>query len=143
MSNPPPRHDAHVTGFLEREILLAPDLVARAAAALAPQPEQRWMLAQPLEVRRSYLHAVLERGGGEREQTIWMLRQGDAVRHSYITQVAQRGATPAPAATIWMLRQGAAVRESYLTEVVERQPPAVASPTPPPAERLSRRRRAG
>lgn len=118
-----------MTGFLEREMLLAPDLVARAAAALAPQPEQRWMLGQPLAVRRSYLGEVLERGGGEREQTVWMLRQGDAVRLSYVEQVARRGATPASPATVWMLRQPAAVRESYVIEVV------LAAPRPGPSHR--------
>ena len=103
-----------MTGFLEREMLLAPDLMARAAAALAPQPEQRWMLGQPLAVRRSYLGEVLDRGGGEREQTVWMLRQPDAVRLSYVSQVIRRGPGPVPAATVWMLRQPESVRESYL-----------------------------
>ena len=119
-----------MTGFLEREMLLAPDLMARAAAALAPQPEQRWMLGQPLAVRRSYLGEVLDRGGGEREQTVWMLRQPDAVRLSYVSQVIRRGPGPVPAATVWMLRQPESVRESYLEEVVLRAAPGT-GPAPP------------
>lgn len=109
-----------MTGFLEREMLLAPDLVARAAAPLAPQPEQRWMLGQPVAVRRSYLHEVLECGGGEREQQVWMLRQPDAVRLGYLTQVMERGREQASPAAVWMLRQPAAVRESYIAEVLTR-----------------------
>lgn len=124
-----------MSGFLEREMLLAPDFVARAAAALAPQPEQRWMLGQPLAVRRSYLGEVLERGGGEREQTVWMLRQPDAVRLSYVEQVARRGAAPASPATVWMLRQPASVRESYVVEVVLAGPVAAPASAPPSRRR--------
>ncbi len=44
----------------ERSILLAPSAVARTAAYAANEPEQRWMLRQPRDVRRSYVREVLE-----------------------------------------------------------------------------------
>ncbi len=49
--------------MLERTILLAPDAVARRAAAYAPDREQAWMLRQPDAVRESYISEVLEAPG--------------------------------------------------------------------------------
>jgi hypothetical protein len=46
--------------MLERTILLAPDSIARRAAALTADPEQAWMLRQPDHVRESYISEVLE-----------------------------------------------------------------------------------
>jgi hypothetical protein len=100
--------------LLERGVLLSPNLIAHAATSLVHDPAQRWMLNQPARVRRSYVHEVIDRGNGPREQEIWMLRQSDEVRRSYVTAV---GATPQAA---WMLSQSAAVRESYITEVLLR-----------------------
>jgi hypothetical protein len=74
-----------------RRILLAPDLVTRAAARAAGAREEAWMLSQPREVRQSYVQEVLERGGDPRYAEIWMLRQSDAVRHSYIREVLEPG----------------------------------------------------
>lgn len=71
--------------FLERQVLLAPDLVARAVAPRAPDAKAAWMLRQPREVRRSYAAEALDRG--ERAEEIWMLRQPDAVRESYVREV--------------------------------------------------------
>jgi hypothetical protein len=103
-------------GFVAREVLLAPDLVARAAMVAVSDPAQRWMLGQPRAVRSSYAHQVLDRGGHEREQQIWMLRQPDAVRGSYVREVAMpQGAGKQ---TMWMLGQPDAVRESYVREVL-------------------------
>jgi len=70
-----------------RTILLAPAALAKAAALAAKTPEERWMLAQPREVRRSYVKQVLDRPNDPNAQERWMLRQSDAVRLSYIRDV--------------------------------------------------------
>jgi hypothetical protein len=103
---------AFVAGF-EREILGAPDVVARAAARLAREPEQKWMLNQPLEVRRSYIKKVLDPDG---DQVAWMLRQSDDVRGSYAREVLGRDADPAHR---WMLGQPPEVRLSYVADIIE------------------------
>jgi len=92
----------------ERQVLLAPDVVAKAAARVAPDPESRWMLRQPRETRRHF---------AERRQEIWMLTQTDELRESYIEHVLERQ-TPRPHDQIWMLRQPRDVRESYVHEVL-------------------------
>lgn len=74
---------------LERTILLAPAAIARAAARFAPEREQRWMLCQPLDVRRSYAEEVLGRPDEELRAQAWMLRQPDAVRLSYLREVLE------------------------------------------------------
>jgi hypothetical protein len=53
----------------------------------------RWMLGQPVAVRRSYVRAVLDGDGSvpvERRQEIWMLRQPQAVRESYVRDVLEK-----------------------------------------------------
>jgi hypothetical protein len=70
-----------------RAILLAPAAVAKAAALAASSAEERWMLAQPREVRRSYVENVLDRPNDPKAQERWMLLQSDAVRRSYVEQV--------------------------------------------------------
>jgi len=77
----------------ERRVLTAPDAVARAAARLAADREQRWMLCQPRSVRQSFAEEVFGRPDAELRQQIWMLRQAEAVRESYIADVleASRG----------------------------------------------------
>jgi hypothetical protein len=72
---------------LERSVLLAPDVVARALAGRAPDARQRWMLRQPREVRASFAREALDLG--DRAEEIWMLRQPDAVRESYIREVLE------------------------------------------------------
>jgi hypothetical protein len=71
----------------ERRVLTAPGPVARAAARVAPEPEQRWLLCQPREVRRSFAEEVLGRPDESLRQQVWMLRQAKAVRESYIREV--------------------------------------------------------
>ena len=56
----------------ERSLLLAPGPIARAAALVAREPVQRWMLCQPLEVRRSYVAGVLDRPDLENAAEIWL-----------------------------------------------------------------------
>jgi hypothetical protein len=73
--------------MLERTILLAPDAIARRAAARAPDREQAWMLRQPRHVRVSYYRHAFERG--ELAERAWMLRQSDTVRESYVSEVLE------------------------------------------------------
>ena len=101
----------------ERQVLLAPDVVAKAAAKLAPLPEQKWMLSQPRALRRHFAEHVHGHADMERRQEIWMLTQTDAIRESFIAEVLERQ-RPRPHDQIWMLRQPVAVRESYVHEVL-------------------------
>jgi hypothetical protein len=101
----------------ERSILTAPGPVARAASRAAREPEQRWMLTQPRELRRSYAEEVFGREDAELRQEVWMLRRPKAVRESFIENVLLRE-DPPPLQAIWMLRQSDEVRESYLRDVL-------------------------
>lgn len=79
-----------------RRLLLAPGPVARAAAMAASTPEERWMLCQSREVRRSYVAEVVDRPDDPHAQERWMLGQADDVRMSYVRGVldaAQRHST--------------------------------------------------
>ena len=80
---------ASLTDRVSRGVLLAPAVVARAAARAARAPEERWMLCQPREVRESYVREVLDGGGDALLQEKWMLRQPDAVRESYVREVLE------------------------------------------------------
>jgi hypothetical protein len=73
-----------------RAVLLAPAAVARAIAQVDDDPERRWLLRQPREVRRSFVREVLDAGGGREAQERWLLLQPDAVRHSYVAEVVDR-----------------------------------------------------
>jgi hypothetical protein len=70
-----------------RRLLLAPGPVARAAAFAAQTPEERWMLCQAREVRRSYVQQVVDRPEDPNAQERWMLTQSDEVRLSYVREV--------------------------------------------------------
>ena len=102
----------------ERSILTAPGPVARAAARAAREPEQRWMLTQPRELRRSFAEEVFGREDADLRQEVWMLRQPRAVRESFIEHVLAHEAPP-PLQSIWMLRQPDKVRESFVRDVLE------------------------
>ena len=102
----------------ERSILLAPAAVAKTAAYAVAEPEQRWMLRQPRDVRRSFAEEVFGRPDATERQEIWMLRQPGAVRESFIREVLSRE-DPPPHQAIWMLRQTDKVRDSYVREVLE------------------------
>ena len=101
----------------ERSILTAPGPVARAASVAAREPEQRWMLTQPREVRRDFAEEVFGREDADLRQEVWMLRQPKAVRESFIEHVLLHE-DPLPLQSIWMLRQADKVRESYVREVL-------------------------
>jgi len=100
-----------------RAILLAPGPVARAAALAVNTREKRWMLAQPREVRRSYVEDVVDRPEDDAAQMRWMLAQKDAVRLSYVRDVLAHDDGAAPE-QVWMLKQPKRVRESYVREVL-------------------------
>jgi hypothetical protein len=70
-----------------RRLLLAPDPVARAVALAALGREDRWMLCQSREVRRSYVEDVVDRPEDEHAQERWMLLQPDEIRMSYVRDV--------------------------------------------------------
>jgi hypothetical protein len=71
----------------EQRVLTAPGPVAKAAARMATEAEQRWLLCRPREVRRSFAEEVLGQPDEARRRQIWMLRQSKAVRESYIREV--------------------------------------------------------
>jgi hypothetical protein len=73
--------------WLMKRVLLGPAAVRKAAARRATTPVERWMLLQPIEVRRSYVRDVLERGASDVLEQAWMLRQPDEVRKSYVSEV--------------------------------------------------------
>ena len=76
-----------IVSAIARLLMLAPDPVARAAALAAPMPEERWMLCQSREIRRSYVEQVVDRPEDEHAQERWMLVQADEVRMSYVREV--------------------------------------------------------
>jgi len=77
--------------MIERTLLLAPDAIARRAAALTDDPEQAWMLRQPRAVRASFVRHA--HGQGDVAEQAWMLRQPDHVRESYISEVLEAPAS--------------------------------------------------
>jgi hypothetical protein len=101
----------------ERQLLLAPDTVARAAAPLAPDREAKWMLRQPRAVRRSFVEEVHGREDEAVRQRVWMLRRPRALRESFVRHVLERQ-DPLPREEIWMLRQPDEVCESYVRFVL-------------------------
>ena len=72
--------------WVVKRILLGPASVRKAAAARS-KGQDRWLLLQPAEVRRSYVTDVLNKGGGKDHEQAWMLMQPAAVRKSYIAEV--------------------------------------------------------
>ena len=108
-----------MTSKVERELLLAPDVICRAAAGVAGEPEQRWMLSQPRQVRRSYVHDVIDVGEDEAAQRRWMLQAPDEVRESYVERVLSKEADGPTPEVLWMLGSPEAVRTSYVEQVLE------------------------
>ena len=71
----------------QRAVLLGPDAFARMAALAVPGAQERWMLCQPREVRRSFVEEVVDRPHDADAEERWMLLQSDAVRESYVRDV--------------------------------------------------------
>lgn len=106
-----------VPSAAEKQILTAPDVVARAAAGFAPDPQQQWMLRQPRSLRRSYADEVFGREDEELHAEAWMLMQKRPVRESYLHEVVLREPDP-PRELVWMLQQDDATCSSYARFVV-------------------------
>ena len=98
-----------------RIVLTGPDLVARTVSAAERDPQRRWMLRRPRELRRDYVAAVVD-GHGDAER--WMLVQDDAIRASYVDEVLENEPEPDRQA-IWLLGQARRVRLSYISEVLD------------------------
>ena len=105
----------------EKQILLAPDAVARAAASMAPDPEQRWMLRQSRELRRSFAEEVFDHPDMEAQQEIWMLLQPREIRESFLEHVVAKDPNT-PRELIWMLRQSDEICRSYARFVLMGEP---------------------
>lgn len=101
----------------ERHVLTAPDVLARAAAAVAPDRKASWMLRQSRELRQSFADEVLDAPDRAVAEQAWMLRQPRAVREAYLDAVVAYD--PAvPREEVWMLRQSDKVCRSYVDEVL-------------------------
>ncbi len=100
-----------------RQVLLAPGTLARALAAADDDPERRWMLRLPRDVRRSFVAEVIDAGADRRGQERWLLSQTDEVCRSYADEVLARRPDADPAEA-WLLRQPAPVRASFVAEVL-------------------------
>jgi hypothetical protein len=57
---PPATFRAVVKELLQKQVLLGPAPLRRAAAARAKRPEVAWLLRQPRHVRESYVREVLD-----------------------------------------------------------------------------------
>ena len=101
----------------ERHILMAPDALARAAAAVAPDRKAAWMLRQSREIRQSFADEVLDAPDRTIAEQAWMLRQPRAIRRSYLEDVVD-GDPAVPREEAWMLRQSDTVCRSYVDEVL-------------------------
>ena len=101
----------------ERQVLTAPDAIARAAAAMAPDAEQRWMLRQSRDVRRSFAEEVFGQPDEEFQQQVWMLNQPRKIRESFAKHVLEKD-PDAPREMLWMLRQSDEICRSYATFVL-------------------------
>jgi hypothetical protein len=95
-----------------RAVLTAPDFVARGLAVGERDPQRRWLLRRPRDVRRDFVAQVIANGG---DQERWMILQDDETRHSYIDEVLDGEDRQ----DIWLLRQPRKVRESYVADVID------------------------
>jgi hypothetical protein len=96
-------------------VLTGPDFVARNLAWTERDPQRRWMLQRPRAIRRAFVEAVVD-GAGHEER--WMLLQDDDTRRSYVVDVLEREPEPDRQA-IWLLGQPRTVRESYIAGVID------------------------
>ena len=93
-----------------RAVLTGPDFVARGLAAADRDPQRRWILRRPREVRRAFVSEVIDR---------------PATRSAGCSCRTTRPGTPtsrrwaADRQAIWLLRQPRKVRESYVADVID------------------------
>jgi hypothetical protein len=79
----------------EKAVLLGPDFLARAAAETTDDPQVRWILKQPGDVRESYVREVVDgQGKPELLSVKWLLTQPDSVRQSYVREVVDPQLAP-------------------------------------------------
>jgi hypothetical protein len=95
-----------------RAVLTGPDFVARSLAGREKDPQRRWILRRPRDVRRDFVKAVID---DETSEERWMLLQDDETRHSYVDEVLDPQKDRQEA---WLLKQPRKVRESYVDEVL-------------------------
>ena len=96
-----------------RAVLTGPDFVARSFAGRERDPQRRWILRRPRDVRRDFVEAVIDDGTTEER---WMLLQDDDTRRSYVAEVLD---PETDRQEMWLLRQPLKVRESYVAEVID------------------------
>jgi hypothetical protein len=101
----------------EKQLLVAPDAVARAAAPMAQLPEQRWMLRQPRAVRRSFCEEVFGLPDEEHRQRVWMLHQPQEIRLSFVEHVLAKDAQDRRE-EMWMLSQSDEICRSFARYVL-------------------------
>jgi len=107
---------------VERQVLRAPDPVARAAARFASASDQAWMLRQPRSVRESYAREVFGRPDEAVLARAWMLLQPLHVRLSYVRSVLLAPGAPEPdRQELWMLHQDDEVCASFARFVLLRE----------------------
>jgi hypothetical protein len=81
--------DASAPGA-QRVALEGPDFIASAAADATDDPQAKWLLSQPGDVRSSYVDEVLDRDGDDALLAeAWLLHQSDGVRESYVREVVE------------------------------------------------------
>lgn len=87
-----------VLAAFERALLVGPDSLARAAATTRSDPQERWMLRLPRDLRVSFARTVVDPGGERVRQEHWLLQADEATRLSYVRHVldAQLAALDAP-----------------------------------------------
>jgi hypothetical protein len=98
-----------------RAVLTGPDFVARALAARERDPQRRWILRRPRDVRRDFVAHVIDAAASEER---WMLLQNQETRRSYVADVLEQEAEPDRQA-IWLLGQPQRVRDSYIADVID------------------------
>jgi hypothetical protein len=96
-----------------RAVLSGPDFVTRGLATRERDPQRRWILRRPRDVRRDFVETVIDNGTDEER---WMLLQDDDTRRSYVDEVLD---PDKDRQEIWLLRQPRKVRESYVAEVLD------------------------
>ena len=101
----------------ERQVLMSPDTVARAVAAVSPDRSARWMLRLPRSLRQTYAEDVIGAPDRALAEQVWMLRQPLDVRLSYLEEVLAHDPNT-PREEVWMLRQDDDVCASYVKEVL-------------------------
>jgi hypothetical protein len=98
-----------------RAVLSGPDFVARALASRERDPQRRWILRRPRDLRRDFVEKVIDQAASEER---WMLLQDEETRRSYVTDVLEQADEPDRQA-IWLLKQPQRVRDSYIADVID------------------------